>query len=176
MRKGQTTSPYGRIMKRAFSGPISRPELERCVDCKYHHDSDGYPVIWVTELGHSIKASRVVLAHKLNRDIRVGFCALHHCDRPQCINENHLYEGTLSQNSQDRDKRTGNPVPRGEAHPRSKLTNSDVAVIRQLLTTSQLQVEIAKQFQVSGSTISCIKHNKAWAMPVIGLETLEVVQ
>jgi hypothetical protein len=48
-----------------------------------------------------IKVSRLVLERKLGRPITPGYCALHHCDYPPCVSENHLYEGMRSDNLHD---------------------------------------------------------------------------
>lgn len=50
-------------------------------------------------------ANRVALERKLGRPIRPGYWALHRCDRPACINPEHLYEGTRADNTRDREER-----------------------------------------------------------------------
>jgi hypothetical protein len=45
-----------------------------------------------------IRVGRLVLANKLGR---IPTKALHICDVRCCVNEDHLYEGTQSQNTQD---------------------------------------------------------------------------
>jgi hypothetical protein len=45
--------------------------------------------------------ARLVLERKLGRAIRPGFFALHKCDLPPCMNEEHIYEGTHSDNRRD---------------------------------------------------------------------------
>lgn len=52
--------------------------------------------------GRPQRASRVVLERKLGRPIKPGYCALHHCDRPPCVNPDHIYEGTHFDNQLDR--------------------------------------------------------------------------
>lgn len=53
---------------------------------------------------------------------------------------------------------------RGEAHPRSKLTESDVVSIRKELATGRrgVIVQLAQQYQVSTRTIANIRAGKAW--------------
>jgi hypothetical protein len=45
--------------------------------------------------------ARIVLERKLGRAIRPGFFALHECDYAPCVNEDHLREGTNSDNMLD---------------------------------------------------------------------------
>lgn len=49
---------------------------------------------------------------------------------------------------------------RGERHPSSKLSNEDVDVIRRRLAEGSTQVELAREYGVSGSLIWNISHRK----------------
>lgn len=51
-------------------------------------------------------ASRYILEMILQRPIRPGLLACHHCDNPSCVRPSHLYEGTYSENLRDAWKRT----------------------------------------------------------------------
>jgi hypothetical protein len=55
-------------------------------------------------------AHRYALALKLGRPIRRGLLALHHCDNPSCVLPDHLYEGTASDNMQDKWDRDRHPI------------------------------------------------------------------
>lgn len=48
-----------------------------------------------------VRANRWALERKLGRPLLPGLSALHHCDNPPCVNEDHLYEGTQKQNIGD---------------------------------------------------------------------------
>ena len=75
-----------------------------CYICISHsYDRDGYPMI--CRNSKKQKMSRYVLAEKLNREIKDNYLALHTCDNPNCINPNHLYEGTHRDNTNDMIKR-----------------------------------------------------------------------
>jgi hypothetical protein len=58
------------------------------------------------------------LAHRLswtmaNGPIPAGMWVLHHCDNPPCVNPDHLYVGTPSDNAQDRERRGRGHHPTG---------------------------------------------------------------
>lgn len=56
--------------------------------------------------GEATSASRVALEYKLGRPLQDKHEACHTCDNRLCINHNHLYEGTRSDNVRDAWART----------------------------------------------------------------------
>lgn len=86
----------------------------------------------------------------------------HDCDTPACVNPNHLFLGTPSDNAQDR-KIKGRSSPRcGESNGRSALTAKQVAAMRGLLAEGITQKDIANDFSISQSTVSHIKRGYTW--------------
>lgn len=68
-----------------------------------------------------------------NGEIPAGLCVLHHCDNRRCVRPDHLFVGTQLDNMRDMvaKGRQAHPRPlRGLDHPRGKLSDEDVAVIR----------------------------------------------
>jgi len=57
-------------------------------------------------------------------------CALHRCDTPACVNVDHLFEGTVLDNNQDRAVKGRNARIFGERHPNSKLTDEQCDFVR----------------------------------------------
>lgn len=90
----------------------------------------------------------------------------HKCDNPSCINPEHLFLGTRTQNVLDsiqKGRWNGNPT-KGADHPSSKLTDKDVMLIKAILKYSDLNVvQIAKMFSVSLTTIKNIRSKKRWS-------------
>jgi NUMOD3 motif len=70
-----------------------------------------YPSIKVK--GYNLRSTRVAMA-LAGRDVPIGLFCCHSCDVPSCVNVNHLYPGTQSQNMLDayaRDRaHTPNPL------------------------------------------------------------------
>lgn len=125
----------------------------------------------------SILLSRLTLEIKLGRRIRDGFMALHTCDTPACIEESHIYEGTIFDNARDttvrlrrnpaRGDRHGSrlhpeSVPQGERRGNVKLTALAVMEIRARFDAGERQNDIAATFGVSRRLIGMIGHRLRW--------------
>jgi predicted XRE-type DNA-binding protein len=78
----------------------------------------------------------------------------HACDRPDCINPEHLYAGTQSENLQDAASAgTLNTV---------KLTEDDVREIRSWYKIGMKQTTIAEVYGVTQANVSAIVTGKTW--------------
>lgn len=71
---------------------------------------------------------REVLAKKLGRPLRDGEVCRHECDNMRCINEDHLIQGTQTDNVVDRDSR--GRTAKGSCHYAAKLDEVTVRAIR----------------------------------------------
>jgi hypothetical protein len=132
---------------------------------------------------------RMELAHRIswmlhNGSIPKGLFVLHRCDNPPCVNPDHLWLGTYTDNARDmaakgrqvfqrhperaaRGARNGNAThpetrPRGEQHPSAKLTENDVHAIRKLRGAGRTMPSLAAQFGVIEGTIKRIVYRKIW--------------
>lgn len=86
-------------------------------------------------------------------------CALHRCDNRACVNEAHLFEGTIADNNAD--MRSKGRQASGERNRHARLTERDVRDIRDARCEDQR--EMALRFGVSQSTISRIRCGRTWA-------------
>ncbi len=86
-----------------------------------------------------------------------GMHVCHHCDRPSCINPNHLFLGTHLENMQDK-ARKGRQIF-GEKSQNAKLTDANVRAIRD---STESNLVLAKEYGVHNSVISTIRTRKAW--------------
>jgi hypothetical protein len=115
---------------------------------------------------------RIERAHRLSWIIHFGpipdkLCVCHHCDNRKCVNPDHLFLGSRSDNNRDmklkgrcdRIKR-----PRGERSGNSKLTESDIVNIRmEYSKTKPLLRELSVKYGVSPQQIYRIVTRKSWA-------------
>jgi IS30 family transposase len=85
----------------------------------------------------------------------------HTCDNPLCVNPDHLYVGTSTDNG--RNKKRRNRQAKGSKIGMSKLTEDQVTKIKELLLEGQLSFrQIAEMFGVTSGTIGVINKGKSW--------------
>jgi len=101
------------------------------------------------------------LAHRIswiltNGSIPDGLYVLHKCDNPPCVNPDHLFLGTQSQNLADMVAKGRDDPSYGENHFRCKLSLKQVKQIRQLRELGTLQSVLAESFGVTAAHISRI--------------------
>jgi hypothetical protein len=110
--------------------------------------------------GKALTASRVAW-ELIKGPIPTGMQILHTCDKPACVNPDHLFLGTPRMNAQDRNRKERQA--KGERNGRHKLTPMDVSFVRYLWATKNYtQVELGEIFHCDGSTIWKIVHGKRW--------------
>lgn len=87
----------------------------------------------------------------------------HTCDVPSCINPDHLYDGTNSQNMQDRTRRGRAAMATGERHGHAKLIWDQVRAMRKMRESGKSLRKIAKAFDMTNTGhISNIVRYKIW--------------
>ena len=99
-------------------------------------------------------------------DSHHGMCVLHMCDTPGCVNPDHLFLGTNTDNVHDMDEkgRRVNVPNRGSKHGNAVLDEAKVKEIMvKLKSRYPTQREIAKMYGVSYATINHIKTGRLWA-------------
>ena len=97
-----------------------------------------------------------------------GMCVCHKCDNPQCINPEHLFLGTHTDNMRDMWAK-GRARPRkfetGASHPRStaKLTEETAVYAMARLLAGERQKSVAAAFGVDQSCISNLWSGRTWS-------------
>lgn len=128
------------------------------------------------------KAARVsIFAYK--GPLGDGHDACHHCDNPPCVNPDHLFSGTRSENVRDmvrkgRCLRRGDPRlahgdrngsrakpeshPKGERHGCAILTEDRVREIAAMVASGRTRVSVARELGISATTVAQIARKETW--------------
>jgi HNH endonuclease len=120
-------------------------------------NTGGYPNACIK--GRTRALPRIVLEQKLGRPIKLGLCALHHCDVRRCLEPEHLYEGTYQDNVDDMHRRGRARKVKGTKHHKAVLTPR---LVRQIRQSQYDGPSAALQFGVSVATIYDIRKFRTW--------------
>lgn len=132
-----------------------------CFNCTSHSSCrGGYKRIHVSKEKH-ILVHRFVYEQCFG-EIPDGLIVRHKCDNPECINPEHLTLGTYKDNMRDKYERNRANNIHGEEIKQAKLKEDDVKEIRFLLSKGVKQIDIARKYNVSDSSIFRIKAGISW--------------
>jgi len=100
-----------------------------------------------------------MLAHReawirQNGPIPSGLFVLHRCDNRICVNVDHLFLGTHTDNMRDMVAKGRRYDTHGERATRAKLKAEDIPVIRARYADGERLVDIAPEYDVHPSNIS----------------------
>jgi len=109
--------------------------------------------------GKEIKAHRFAYEQFIG-EIPEGFFVCHTCDNPSCVNPEHLFVGTPSENSRDMVKKGRSLM--GSKNPNSKINPDDVKKIIALHCDGMSPLSIAKIFGLSDVMVRNITKGKNW--------------
>ena len=144
-------SPEERFFKQTYKDPISGCWLWIGAIC-----GTGYGGIKVN--------GRLTRAHRFSYELHYGsipdgLCVLHKCDVRHCVNPDHLFTGTITDNNRDCTNKKRRNDHKGEDHYRAKLTEKQAIEIKYShLKNSTL----AEKYHVSRPTISAIWNGDNW--------------
>jgi len=85
---------------------------------------------------------------------------LHKCDNRRCVNPRHLFLGNHNDNMADMDAKGRRAL--GELSGRNILKTADVIQVKDLLNRGLKQTTLARDFNISVSTINAIAHGRLW--------------
>ncbi len=136
-----------------------------------HWTPEPYSGCWLwmntrTRFGHGLAYhnGKQLLAHRFSwmihkGPINTGVLVLHKCDTPGCVNPDHLFLGTYSDNTKDCISKGRFNSPQGEDHHRAKLSESQVREIR---SSTEHDTVVAKRYGISRSHAYQIKKQRKW--------------
>jgi hypothetical protein len=128
--------------------------MSKCIEWTGERTKAGYGVI------EGALAHRVVWT-MANGRIPKGMFVCHSCDNKACINLEHLWLGTPSDNVRDMWAKG-----RGHRHGgggRGKLTEDQVREMRRLVADGASNYEMCRKFHVTSTTVSHVISRRSWA-------------
>jgi len=117
--------------------------------------------------GHACYNGKPGKAHRImweifNGPIKGNLSVLHMCDNTLCVRPDHLFLGTHQDNMRDMINKGRRRVIRGDAHPKAKITWSEVQEMRRLYSLGMRETEIKKLFPHGPKCINRIVRNLTW--------------
>lgn len=131
-------------------------DSDDCLIWPYRTNSGGYGYIRVSKRN---TAAHVLACEDWHGPRPLKHEAAHLCGVPACFNPRHVRWATKAQNAADRLRHGTDQY--GEKSTLAKLTREQVAEIR-LLSLTQSQTTIAKQFGISQPNVSRIVRHLTW--------------
>lgn len=113
-------------------------------------------------VGNKMKKAHRVAWEKAKGSIPDGLMVLHKCDNPPCINVDHLYLGTHSDNAADRQRRGRGGLVHGSNNGRTKITEQTAVRIKALAGVLSAS-SIARSLKISITQVCAIMKGEAWA-------------
>jgi DNA-binding transcriptional regulator YiaG len=103
-----------------------------------------------------------VIAYELARGpIPSGLYVLHRCDNPPCVRPDHLFLGTLSDNTQDclaKGRWKANP----RAGSRCHLAKLDEEKVKLILESADSTKAVVRRFGISRAVVNSIRRGESW--------------
>lgn len=117
--------------------------------------------------GYGTVSLKYIKAHRLsyeifNGPIPKGLWVCHSCDIKICVNPEHLWLGTVKDNSGDAAKKGLYRPLLGDENPCCKLSEDEVRAIRKELRNGKRVCELGRKYGVRHTAISRIRDGERW--------------
>ncbi len=134
-----------------------------CHNWSHNKISGGYGMLRVN--GKQVMAHRY--AYEQHYGVKLGsLLACHKCDNAGCVNPEHLFPGTSTDNNRDTvikgRHRHGNGSQPGERNSHARLKELDIPIIRKRFAAGEVQRKIAEDYAVDTVTISHVCRRYTW--------------
>lgn len=140
---------------------------DKCWEWGGYKDANGYGRFSHKGLGKSSKLCHRVAWTLVYGEVLNNLFVCHDCDNPSCVNPNHLFLGTHTDNMRDMIKkgRGRKAIMTGEKNPAVKLTIEKVDSIRERYAGGGVsKAQLAREMGVDPKTIYNIVTNKKWVV------------
>ena len=145
-----------KINKNTLSLILSRTkESNGCLIWQGTKKDSGYGTIKINQIIYRVHRLVYFLSFG---SIPKGIYVCHRCDRPECVNPDHLFLGTQKENINDCRKKGRMSV--GEHRPSSKLKEADVIYI--FTNKTEAKRFIARKFKITPKAVRDIKNGVTW--------------
>ncbi len=121
-------------------------------------DSNGYGEFFYH--GRTRRAHDLALSFTVGEIRHESLDTCHECDNTACCNPSHLRFDTRQSNVEDMISRDRDS--RGSRHPSTKLTESEVLIIRERRALGARQKDLASDYGISAAAIVSIVHGRTW--------------
>lgn len=166
MKIQATSTSRTKVRKRLVNSPVTMEEIlacsieqsNGCIEWTAGRNRKGYGVI--RRNGRAAFATRWVMHLLFGFELSSSKMVLHKCDNPPCINPDHLYLGTETENTRDKVSRKRHNF--GARVPQSKLIDRDIVEIFKLRSNGMDFTEIARRFGVTKNTARCVVRRLTW--------------
>lgn len=151
---------YNHKAVKRFNDNIVKTE-NGCIEWTSYKDKDGYGRMTVCTGGSNqeIKSHRYALGLHLGKIISPEINVCHKCDNRACVNPDHLFEGSQSDNIQDMIAKGRKATIKSIEVKNAKLTENDVLNIR----NNNLSInEIHEQYNMSKTRAWKVKNGKTY--------------
>lgn len=148
-----------RPLRERFNEKIEFEPMSGCWLWNAGTTADGYGKFWMN--GKTRVAHRVSWEFH-HQQIPKQLFVLHRCDTPPCVNPAHLFLGTKADNVSDMWRKGRARSVHGTFCNFSKLTDSDISIIRKRRQSGELHRSLATAFGCTQSNISQIVNKITW--------------
>lgn len=123
--------------------------FDGCIESSQAPNREGYPRLWINK--RYVNMSRFILHITGRMSLDSPLFALHHCDNTRCINPDHLYPGTPSDNA--RDTRVRGRTLVGKYYSPYKYSDSFVKKLRKEYALGHRQFELCRKYKLAKGTL-----------------------